>query len=104
MSTQKFNLTATVYDKRGRILSIGHNDYLKTHPIQKKHAIAVGLDVKQFLHAEICAIIKVKSGTPYKIKIERYGKSGQPLNASPCPVCQHAIKLAGIKFIEHTVG
>lgn len=102
--SKRYHITATVYDKKGRMLSVGVNDYLKSHPEQKRYADKVGLGSKIFLHSEIAALIKVRHGTPHKIKIERYGKLGQPLNAAPCPICTHAIKEAGISFIEYTIG
>jgi deoxycytidylate deaminase len=64
----------------------------------------VGLDDKQYLHAEVAAIIRSKGRDIHKIKIERYDSEGNPKLAAPCPVCQLAIKMAGIKFVEHTVG
>ena len=100
---QKHIIKATIYDKRGRILSIGYNKYEKSHPKQKEYADRVGLPFKQFLHAEIAALVKVRSGIPHKIKIERYGKNGQPLCAKPCPICQLAIQEAQIKIIEYTL-
>ena len=42
MPKSRQNITAVIYDKRGRVLSIGKNQYLKTHPLQAKHAHAVG--------------------------------------------------------------
>ena len=101
---KKFCLSATIYDKRGRVLAKGENSYLKTHPYQKECAHKVGLKLGEFIHAEIAALMRVRHGTPHKISIERYGKSGQPLTAAPCPVCSHAIKLAGISLIEYTIG
>ena len=101
----KHVLTATVYDKRGRILAVRKNDYQKTHPEQARLANAVGLCHKVYLHAEIAAIIKAqRAGVPYKIKIERYNHKGLPAMAAPCPICQLAIKEAGIKFVEYTMG
>ena len=38
----------------------------------------------------------------HTLKIFRFGKSGKYLNAAPCPICSHAIKLYGIKHVEHT--
>lgn len=97
------NIIATIYDKRGRVLSIGKNSYRKTHPFQSKMAIKVGKPELIYLHAEIAALIKLKDWTKaYKIKIERYGKDGQPLLAKPCIICQEAINNSGIKIIEHT--
>jgi deoxycytidylate deaminase len=101
MST-RHEITAIIYDKRGRVLSIGKNSYIKTHTIQARHAFAVGLPDKKFLHAEIDAIIKCKSiDKAHKIFISRSIKTGYGL-AKPCPVCERAIKMTGIKVIEHT--
>lgn len=97
------NITATIYDKKGRILSVGQNSYTKTHPKQAHLAAKCGHHHKVYLHAEIAALVKCKS-TPYKIKIERYNRRGQPLLAKPCDICEMAIKESGIKFIEYTIG
>ena len=97
-------ITATIYDKRGKILAIGKNSYEKTHPIQSKFAKQAGLPQKEQLHTEVAAIIRaLKRGSPYKIKVERFDKKGFPLNAEPCPICKLAIKEAGIKIIEYTI-
>ena len=96
-------ITAIIYDKRGRVLSVGQNSYVKTHPLQKRHAERVGLPVKEFLHAEIHAITKCSDLTKaHKISVFRYSKDGKPALAKPCKVCQSAIDAAGIKVVEHT--
>lgn len=101
--SSKQNITAILYDKKGRILSIGKNSYIKTHPLQAKSARAVGEEYKVFLHAEIDALVRAKNwNKAYKLVITRYGRDGHPALAKPCKVCQHAIKMAGIKHIEHT--
>lgn len=103
MSKAKYNITAIIYDKRGRVLSIGKNSYAKTHPLQIHHCQKVGLPHKQFLHAEVHAIVKCKNlDKAHKIVVMRYDKEGTPQNAKPCPVCQSAIRAAGIENIEHT--
>lgn len=102
MSTKQ-NITAILYDKKGRIISIGKNSYIKTHPLQAKSAKAVGEEHKVFLHAEIDALVKARNwDKAHKLVITRFGKDGQPALAKPCRVCQHAIKMAGIKHVEHT--
>ena len=99
----KQDLTAIIYDKRGRVLSIGKNSYIKTHPRMLDYSKAVGLPDKMFLHAEVDAIIKCKDlSKAHKISVYRFNKVGDTLLAKPCPVCQSAIEKAGIKFIEHT--
>lgn len=103
MSKQRFDLTAIIYDKRGRVLSIGKNSYVKTHPLQHKHASRVGLPDKQFLHAEIHAISRCRNlERAHRIVVTRFGARGEPKTAKPCPVCESAIKAAGIKYVEHT--
>ena len=99
----KHNITAIIYDKRGRPLSIGQNSYIKTHPLQLKMAEKVGLPEKKFMHAEISTIVKCKDlSKAHKIVIMRYTKDGKPANAKPCAICQAAIALTPIKIIEHT--
>lgn len=103
MSKARFDITAIIYDKRGRVLSIGKNSYIKTHPLQHLHSHKVGLPHKQFLHAEIHAIAKCRNlDKAHRIVVMRYGKDGTPQNAKPCLVCQSAITEAGIPNIEHT--
>lgn len=99
----KQHITAIIYDRKGNVLSIGQNSYVKTHPIQAKHAERVGTPYKQFLHAEIHAIIKCKQlDRAHRIMISRYSRDGEPVLAKPCPVCMSAIKATNIKIIEHT--
>ena len=101
--TRHQELTAIIYDKRGRVLSIGKNDFIKTHPLQKKHAVQVGQPYKEFLHAEVAAIIKCRDlSKAHKIKVFRFGADGNPALAKPCAICCSAIEAAGIKYIEHT--
>ncbi len=103
MSKQRFDMTAIIYDKRGRVLSIGKNSYVKTHPLQHHHACKVGLPDKQFLHAEIHAISRCRNlERAHRIVVSRFDKQGKPKNAKPCPVCESAILAAGIKNVEHT--
>jgi tRNA(Arg) A34 adenosine deaminase TadA len=103
MTKTRFEITAIIYDKRGKVLSIGKNSYVKTHPYQAKCAQKVGLPDKQFLHAEIHAIVRCrKLDKAHKIVVMRFDKDGEAKNAAPCPVCHSAIQAAGIKIVEHT--
>jgi deoxycytidylate deaminase len=103
MSKIRHVITAIIYDKRGRIISIGKNSYIKTHPKQAYHAKLVGLPEKQYRHAEIDAIIRCKKlDKAHKIIVSRLTKGGKYGNAKPCPICVSAIKEAGIKQVEWT--
>ena len=102
MAKQRFFILAKCYNKRGHLLSIGFNSYAKSHPIQKHFADLVGMPQKEYLHAEIAAIIRAKDKQIFRIKIERYNSNGNPVSAKPCPICMNAIRAYGIKIIEHT--
>lgn len=103
MSRTKYQITAIIYDKRGKVLSIGKNSYIKTHPLMKLHACKAGLPHKEFLHAEVHAIVKCKRlDKAHRIEVMRFDKQGNEMNAKPCPVCQSAIAAAGITVIQHT--
>lgn len=100
---KKHHVTAIIFDKRGRPLSIGQNSYIKTHPLQLKMAEKVGLPEKKFIHAEIQSIVKCRDiSKAHKIMVMRYNKDGEPVNAKPCKICEQAIALTPIKIIEHT--
>ena len=103
MTKKRFNIVATVYDKRGRKLTEGTNSYTKTHTLQAKFAVQVGLDDKVFLHAEIAALSRLKSfHKPYKIVVERYLSDGSTALAKCCKVCEAAVIAHGIKYMEYT--
>ncbi len=99
----KQNITAMIFDKKGRILSIGKNSYVKTHPLQAEYAKKVGDPNKIYLHAEVAAIIRCRDlSKAYKIVITRVNVNGEFVLAKPCSICMRAIKESGITVIEHT--
>ena len=101
--SKKYAVTAIIYDRKGNVLSMGNNSYIKTHPMQAKYANQVNEPHKVFLHAEIHAIIKCKDiDRASKIVIFRYKEDGSPAYAKPCSICQAAINQTKINFIEHT--
>lgn len=97
------DVTAIIYDRKGNILSIGKNSYVKTHPLQARYAAKVGKPKSVFMHAEINAIIKCKDiSKAYKISVFRMLRNGTYGNACPCSICQEAISHTPIKILEHT--
>ena len=99
----KPNVTAFIYDKKGKLLSIGRNSYIKTHPLQASFAKAVGEDKRIYLHAEVHAITRLREeDSPYSIRVVRFDTNGKPALAKPCKICQFALAKIGIKEIEHT--
>jgi deoxycytidylate deaminase len=104
LSEGKIKVGAIVFNKRGRILSIGNNRYLKTHPLQKKCAEKADAPSKVYLHAEIDALVKCKSESAYGISVARVNSKGEVRLAKPCKICQIAIKEAKIKLVEFTTN
>lgn len=96
-------LTAIIYDKKGRVLSVGQNSYVKTHPMQKMYAERLKEPYKEFLHAEIAAIIKCPDlSKAHKIAIFRFTADGEPAPSHPCIICQSAIQASGISEVSYT--
>lgn len=101
--TTKQQITAVIYDRRDRVLSIGQNSYIKTHPLQARMAKRVGEPLKIYLHAEVHAITRCRDlNKAYRIRIFRYDRLGKPMLAKPCEICTTAIEHAGIRIVEHT--
>lgn len=101
---KKFSISAIIYDKRGNVLSVGSNSYVKTHPMQAEYARRAGEPKKVFLHAEIHAITRCRDlKKAHMIRVFRYAEDGSPADAEPCKICRNAIKIAGIKKVEYTV-
>ncbi len=102
MSTRQ-QITAFIYDRKGRVLSIGQNSYVKTHPLQAFWAQRTGHPERIYLHAEIAAIARCKDlDRAHRMLVTRFGRRGEPLLAKPCAVCASAITAAGIQRVEHT--
>lgn len=99
----KHVIRAYCYDRKGNQISMGENNYIKSHPLQAFFANKVGHPSRIYLHAEILAILRAKDKEIYKIKIERIGKKGNLLPSMPCPICMLAIKSFGITQLEYTL-
>lgn len=93
-------LAAILTDKKGNIISKGFNS-LKSHPIQAEYAEKVNKSEAIYLHAEISALVKCRKD-PHTIYITRLLKNGQKSMAKPCPICQLALKEAGVQRIVYT--
>lgn len=100
---RRYDILATTYDKRGRKIASATNCYDKTHPRQKQLAEQCDLELKEYLHAEVAAIIRSRRHKIHRIVIERYDSEDRPALARPCPICQLAITEANIKIVEYTV-
>lgn len=87
--------------KNNKIISIGVNKDKKTHPLQASLAERVGLREKIYLHAEISALVKAKKECD-TIVVARVNPQGKLRMAKPCPICEMALKQAGITNIYYS--
>lgn len=87
--------------KKNTIISEGTNLEKKSHPIQARWAQRAGLHEKIYLHAEISALVKCRDDAD-TIIVARINSEGKLRNAKPCPICEMALKEAGIHNIHYT--
>lgn len=104
MVSAKQNMTALIKDKRGNIISIGKNSYVKTHPKMIKIAKRIGESNlhRIYIHAEIDAIVKCSNlERAFSIEVYRINKKIGYICSRPCIICATAILETDIKLIKY---
>jgi len=85
------------------MLSVGRNNYTKTHPVQKRYADRAKIPEKIYLHAEVDSLTKLPYGAvPVRMVVIRRNNKGELLPSKPCPICELAIKDYGITNVDYT--
>ena len=103
MTRKRYNITATAFDKKGRVLSTGKNEYNRSHPLYKHFAILAGESgQKIYKHAEFSACISAGKKEIYSILVQRHHSNGDPANAEPCKTCKIMLKSFGVKKVIFT--
>lgn len=78
--------------KGNRVCGTGFNSYRKTHPTQAKFARIANQPKREYLHAEISALLRSPNDVD-TLYVVRFNKQGDPVCARPCPVCRAAIRI-----------
>jgi len=99
-SDHRCQIGCIVTNKRGRVIASGYNQF-KTHPLQVRYAKHNDRSEKIYLHAEISALIRCRE-EPHTVYIGRIMKNGKAGMCKPCPICEYAIRKAGVKVIIYT--
>ena len=100
---KKFQLVATTFDKRGRVIATAQNDYKRSHPLAKHFAVLAGeSEHKDKLHAELNSMLSSGKAVVHSILVQRFNKDGTMANAKPCPACQLMLKSFGVKLVRYT--
>ncbi|MGD9678164.1 MAG: hypothetical protein AB7V16_07345 [Vulcanibacillus sp.] len=99
--TKQYTVYSAIVDKKGVIISLGRNSFVKTHTQQYYYNQKSHPD-KIFLHAEIDSLLKYKTDNGYVMIVCRMTKSGLIKLAKPCEGCMRAIVDSGIKKVYYT--
>lgn len=103
MTRKRYEVIATCFDKKGRVLGTSVNDYLRSHPLQKFFSIKAGeSEQKDKLHAELGAVLASGRKNIHSILVQRFNKDGSLALAAPCPTCQVMLKSFGVKIVRYT--
>lgn len=100
---KRYTLVATCFDRKGRILGTGTNNYHKSHPLMQHFAVKAGeSDEKIYLHAELSAVLQSGRKEIDSILVQRFHSNGDMANAMPCPTCQQMLKSFGVRLVRYT--
>lgn len=103
MAKKRYEIIATAFDKKGRIIGAGVNCYTKSHPLMKIYAERAGeSELKIYQHAELRAILDAGNREVHSMLIQRFDRHGEPALAMPCPTCHEMLKDFGLKFVQYT--
>lgn len=100
---KKYEIVATAFDKRGRPIGTGVNQYNRSHPLQKHFSIKAGMSEERiFLHAEVSSLLQAGKKSIDTVFVQRFHNNGDMANAHPCPSCCEALKAFGVRMIRYT--
>jgi len=104
MATRKrYTIVATCFDRKGRVIGTGTNEYHRSHPLMQEFAIKAGeSDQKIYRHAEFNAVLASGRKDIHSILVQRFHTSGDMANAAPCRTCQQMLKSFGVKYVKYT--
>ena len=103
MTRKRYVITASCFDKKGRHLSTGVNDYRKSHPLMKHFAVLAGESHhKHFQHAEFVACLQARGKEIESILVQRFDSEGRMKMAMPCPACRKMLEAFGVKIVRYT--
>lgn len=100
----RYTINASCFDRKGRLISTGQNNYSKSSTFMKRWASLAGEPHKIFWHAECLAIYRAlkQSKDIHSLVVTRYNAKGEPRNAKPCKVCMEAVKFFNIPKVYYS--
>lgn len=98
---KRYNVIAATLDRHNNIIATAENSYCKTHPLQAHLAERAGRPCREYLHAEIGALVKSCTKAE-SIMVVRSTRRGLTRCARPCDICMMALKGAGVRKIYYS--
>lgn len=103
MTRKRYEIISTTFDKRGRPIATGINDYKKSNPLMKTFAKLAGeSDQKIWVHSEMNAVLKSKHRDIDSILVQRFDSFGNPKLAKPCRTCTQMLKGFGVRVVRYS--
>lgn len=103
LTRKRYEIVATCFDRKGKVLGTGVNDYNRSHPLMKHFAVKAGeSEQKDKLHAELAAVLASGRKNVHSILVQRFHNDGSMAVAAPCPTCQAMLKGFGVKIVRYT--
>jgi deoxycytidylate deaminase len=100
---KRYTIIATCFDRKGRVLGSGTNNYNKSHPLMQHFAVKAGeSNDKIYVHAELAAVLQSGRKDIHSILVQRFHENGDMAVAKPCPTCQAMLKGFGVKLVRYT--
>jgi deoxycytidylate deaminase len=103
MTRKRYEIIATAFDKKGKVLGTGVNDYNRSHPLAKFFSVQAGeSEQKDKVHAELSAVLASGRKNIHSVFVQRFHNDGSMATAKPCMTCQAMLKGFGVKLVRYT--
>lgn len=102
MCKKRYCISASAFDRKGRLICTRNNSYTKSHPLQKHFAKLAGEPFKEYLHSELACLIAARDVKVHRLVVVRYDYYGNFKMAMPCKTCREAIRAFGVGEIYYS--
>lgn len=99
---KRYVIQASTFDQKGNLIAARNNNYTKSHPLMKHFACLANEPCKEYLHAEISALIASKDKVIDTLVVVRYDAYGNLKLAKPCKTCQIAIQAYNVRKVIYS--
>lgn len=100
----RYVINASCFDKKGRLISVGVNNYKKSSTFMKRFAELAGEPYKIYWHAECLAIYRGLKQTKdiHSLVVTRFDSCGNLKNSRPCKTCTTVIEFFKIPNVYYS--